>query len=348
MKIENELKLDFSDVLIRPKRSTLSSRSEVDIEREFHFQYSGKIWRGVPIMVANMDTTGTVEMAKELAKFKIITCLHKYHSAEDIPEDLDRDYYAVSTGIRDDDLAKLDDIIRLRNPEFICIDVANGYSKKFLDVCKELRAKYPTKTLIGGNVVTREMVEELSINGGVDIIKVGIGSGSVCTTRLLTGVGCPQLSAVIECADSAHGVGTHIISDGGIVHIGDVSKAFGAGADFVMMGGMFAGHNECAGDIVEVNGRKFKYFYGMSSSKAMEKYHGGVANYRSSEGKVVKVPLKGPVANTVLDILGGIRSTMTYIGASKLKDVSKCTTFIRVNNQVNTSLNMYNAEYSNR
>ena len=211
-----------------------------------------------------------------------------------------------------------------------------------------IREKYPSKTLIAGNVVTREMVEELSINGGVDIIKAGIGSGSACSTRLLTGVGYPQLSTIMECADGAHGMGTQIISDGGIVNVGDICKAFGAGADFVMMGGMFSGHDECDGELVEENGKKYKYFYGMSSSMAMHKFYGGVADYRSSEGRILKVPYKGPVKNTILDILGGIRSCMTYIGAEKLKDISKCTTFIRVNNQLNTSLVKYETNYSSR
>ena len=348
MKIENEIKLDFSDVLIRPKRSTLSSRSEVDVEREFVFKHSGKKWKGIPIIVSNMTSVASIEMVRELSKYKMIVCLHKFYSAKDIPEDLDKDYYAISIGIRDQDLINLDEIMQKRDPEFICIDVPNGYCQKFVDTCKLIREKYPTKTLIAGNVVTREMVEELSINGGVDIIKAGIGSGSACTTRLLTGVGCPQLSTVIECADAAHGIGTHIISDGGIVNIGDIAKAFGGGADFVMMGGMFSGHDECDGEIVEENGKKYKYFYGMSSSMAMNKFYGGVADYRSSEGRILKIPYKGPVKNTVLDILGGLRSCMTYIGASKLKDIPKCTTFVRVNNQLNNSLKMYSVDYSSR
>lgn len=348
MRIESDVKLDFSDVLIRPKRSTLSSRSEVHIEREFVFKYSKRSWSGVPIIVSNMDTTGTVMMARALEKYRIITCLHKYHKAGDIPADLNKDYYAVSTGISEKDLENLDSIVKVVDPHFICVDVANGYSIAFLETCKLLRSKYPDKTLIGGNVVTREMVEELSINGGLDIIKCGIGSGSVCTTRLQTGVGCPQLSTVIECADAAHGVGTQIISDGGIVHIGDISKAFGAGADFVMMGSMFSGHEESGGDLIEESGIKYKLFYGMSSSKAMDTYHGGVAHYRSSEGKVVKIPYKGSVENTILDILGGVRSTMTYIGAISIKDIPKCTTFMMVNNQVNNSLRGSEVNYKQR
>ena len=339
MKIDSDIKLDFSDVLLIPKSSELNSRSEVDVEREFVFKYSQFRWKGVPIIVSNMDTTGTVSMARELQKHKIITCLHKYHRAEDIPDDLDRNFYAVSTGIQDLDLENLDEIVQKINPHFICVDVANGYAKRFLEVVKKLREKYPTKTLIGGNVVTRDLVEQLILYGGLDIVKVGIGSGSVCTTRLQTGVGYPQFSATIECGDAAHGLDAHIISDGGIQNVGDFSKAFGAGADFVMCGSMFAGHEECNGETIEENGKKFKIFYGMSSAAAMNKYHGGVAHYRSAEGKIVKILYKGKVNETILNILGGIRSTMTYINARKIKNIPKCATFIRVTNIVNRIYN---------
>tara|TARA_B110000208_G_C11759396_1_gene426326 strand:- start:747 stop:1778 length:1032 start_codon:yes stop_codon:yes gene_type:complete len=335
MKIDPDIKLDFSDVLLRPKRSELSSRNDVVLTRKFKFKYSNYVWEGVPIIVSNMDTVGTVEMARSLQEYRIITCLHKYHKYTDIPEDLNKDYYMVSTGVSDSDLRNLDEIITHRNPRFICIDVANGYSSKLLKVCKIVREKYPNKIIVAGNVVTREMVEELIINGGVDIVKCGIGSGSVCTTRLQTGVGYPQLSAVLECADAAHGIDGQIISDGGIQVPGDFGKAFGAGADFVMCGSIFAGHTESGGELVENNGVKYKIFYGMSSSSAMKKYHGGIAKYRSAEGKSVKLKYRGDVSNTVDNILGGIRSTMTYIGARRMKDVSKSTSFIRVNNQVN-------------
>ncbi|KAK9744621.1 IMP dehydrogenase / GMP reductase domain [Popillia japonica] len=187
--------------------------------------------------------------------------------------------------------------------------------------------------LEAGNVVTGEMVEELILSGA-DIIKVGIGPGSVCTTRIKTGVGYPQLSAVIECADAAHGLQGHIISDGGCTCAGDVAKAFGAGADFVMAGGMFAGHDECDGEVIEKNGKKYKLFYGMSSKTAMQKHSGGVAEYRSSEGKTVEVVYKGDVESTVLDILGGLRSACTYTGAGKLKELPRRATFIRCTQQM--------------
>ena len=335
MKIEEEIKIDFSDVLIRPKRSTLGSRSEVNLERDYTFLHSKKKWSGVPIIAANMDTVGTFDMYNSLSKHKIITCFHKFYRPEDYSLDMNKDYYMISSGIGDSDWDKLQKTMTRLEPNFVCVDVANGYSTKFLNFVRKAREKYPDVTLVGGNIVTREMVEELLLNGGLDICKVGIGPGSVCTTRLQTGVGYPQLSAVLECSDAAHGINGHIISDGGIQCPGDISKAYGGGADFVMMGSMFAGHQESSGNLVEVNGIQYKEFYGMSSSEAMNKHYGKVAKYRSAEGKAVKIKYKGPVDNTVQSFLGGIRSTMTYIGAKRLKDLPKCCTFIKVNRQVN-------------
>jgi len=711
VKVDFDIKLDFSDVLLVPKRSELNSRNDVIIEREFKFKHSNYVWTGVPIIVSNMDTTGTIEMARVLQKYKVLTCLHKFYTADDIPEDLDKNYYMISTGTSQNDLENLDIIIQKHDPHFICIDVANGYHKKFIDTCRLLREKYPNKVLVGGNVVTRELVEELIINGCLDIVKIGIGSGcfsentrvlmangtyknintieegeqvinmhgnpvtvlkvmnqgikntikiktnnwynytsvtrdhnywigdlstsnndtiqstgvceildkesktipeeskykwksiddidtlkmfplmpkqiswnlendfqidideftngngngfdrylsscydlgyifgtflgvnnvkientdnsesaychwefglneidivnklkdsinkildceccsvniksnnvyivycyskclskvlfefnkydkkmlphkyycknidyikgiydglidsngsiyvdetgsdkksltntniyihelyywccinlnisfcstnnentrdnlkhsyttkthtlnretkdyiystivdkcnnceeetwdievdcpthsfiannsivhnSVCTTRLQTGVGFPQFSAVLECADAAHGIDGHIISDGGIQNVGDISKAFGGGADFVMCGSMFAGHDESGGELATIDNKQYKIFYGMSSSTAMNKYHGGVAHYRSAEGKTVKVVYKGPVEETIKNILGGVRSTMTYIGAKKIKHMPRSASFIRVNNIVNKIYN---------
>jgi GMP reductase len=340
MKILDDVKLDFSDVLLLPKRSQYSSRSEVSLERTFKFKYSPHTWRGVPIMVSNMDTTGTIEMALELQKHKVLTCLHKYYtSAELLDSGLDKEYYAVSTGINDNDLLNLEEIVNNIAPKFICIDVANGYMSKFIETCRKIREKYPDTILIAGNVCTSEGVLELVMNGKVDIVKVGIGSGSCCTTRKQTGIGMPQFSAVIECADTAHGLDAHIISDGGLQVVGDFSKAYGAGADFVMSGSMFAGHNESGGELIVEGDKKYKVFYGMSSSNAMNKYSGGVAKYRSSEGKAVKIEFRGPVEETILNIQGGIRSCMTYLGAKKIKDIPKCASFVRVNRQLNQIYN---------
>lgn len=342
MRIETEMKLGFKDVMIRPKRSTLKSRSHVSLEREFKFLHSNTAWSGVPIMAANMDTVGTFEMAKALAKEQLFTAIHKHYSVQewnDFLRDLAPemyDYIAISTGTGKEDSKKIAQIFEA-NPllKFICIDVANGYSEHFVNFVQQTRKQYPDKVIIAGNVVTGEMVEELVL-AGADIIKVGIGPGSVCTTRVKTGVGYPQLSAIIECADAAHGLGGQIISDGGCKTPGDVAKAFGAGADFVMLGGMLAGHTESGGDLIEVNGEKFKQFYGMSSTTAMEKHVGGVAEYRASEGKTVQVPFRGDVGVTLKDILGGLRSACTYVGASRLKELTKRTTFIRVSEQENT------------
>jgi len=340
MKILDDVKLDFSDVLLLPKRSPYSSRSEVVLERTIKFKYSPLTWTGIPIMVSNMDTTGTFEMALALQTHKVITCLHKYYKPYDFlqqQDSLNREYYAVTSGINDADLINLDEIIRVVDPKIICLDVANGYMHKFVEKCSEVRGKYPDKIIIAGNVCTSEGVLDLVMNGKVDIVKVGLGNGSCCTTRKQTGIGMPQLSAVMECSDNAHGIDAHIISDGGIQVIGDFSKAYAAGADFVMSGSMFAGHLESGGELIDdqATGKKYKIFYGMSSTTAMNKYSGGVAKYRSSEGKSVKLEFRGPIEATILEILGGVRSSMTYLGAKKIKDIPKCATFIRVNRQLN-------------
>ncbi|MDX1605265.1 MAG: GMP reductase [Candidatus Competibacterales bacterium] len=341
MRIEADLKLGFKDVMIRPKRSTLSSRAQVSLERSFTLLHTGRSWTGVPVMAANMDTVGTFEMAQALAGAGLFTAIHKHYSPDQWSDFLADcplrilNHIAVSTGITETDSEKLDRILD-RHPQlrFVCIDVANGYSEFFVEFVKRTREAHPEHVIIAGNVVTGEMVEELLL-AGADIVKVGIGPGSVCTTRIKTGVGYPQLSAIIECADAAHGLSGQIISDGGCTCPGDLAKAFGAGADFVMLGGMFAGHDECGGEIIEREGRRVMLFYGMSSDTAMQKHSGGVAEYRASEGKTVHVPYRGPVESTVKDILGGLRSACTYVGAHKLKEMTKRTTFVRVAEQHN-------------
>jgi GMP reductase len=341
MRIEYDIKLGFKDVMFRPKRSTLSSRSQVKLERIFRLKHSNTEWKGIPVMAANMDTVGTFEMALALYEKKLFTAIHKHYTVDEwnsflaqAPRGIEN-HIAVSTGTGSQDFEKIIQIFNA-NPQllFICIDVANGYSEHFVAFVKQTRRKFRNKAIIAGNVVTGEMVEELLL-AGADIIKVGIGPGSACTTRIKTGVGYPQLSAIIECADAAHGLGGQIISDGGCTTPGDVAKAFGAGADFVMLGGMLAGHDESGGSLIEKQGKKVKQFYGMSSKTAMDKHAGGVADYRASEGKTVEVPYRGQVENTVLDILGSIRSTCTYVGASQLKELTKRTTFIRVAEQEN-------------
>jgi len=349
MFIDNEIKLDFKDVLIRPKRSTLTSRSEVELLRKYYFKRANKTWEGIPIIAANMDHTGTIAVAKELASHKLMTAVYKFASLNEWQELIKHDHNIldsvfVSIGIRDDDFANLCELLKKFPIEFICIDVANGYSEYFSDFIAKTREKFPDKIIMAGNVVTGEMTEQLILSGA-DIVKVGIGPGSVCTTRKKTGVGYPQLSAIIECSDAAHGLGGFVCADGGCVVPGDVIKAFAAGSDFVMLGGMFSGHDECRGEIFEKDGKKYKRFYGMSSAEAMNKYYGKVADYRASEGKSVDVPYKGPISSVVMDILGGLRSACTYVGASKLKELSKRTTFIRVSQQLNEVFNNFENDF---
>jgi GMP reductase len=340
MKIEEDIKLDFNDVLLRPKRSVLNSRSDVFLERTFVFKNSNRTWTGVPIIASNMDTIGTYEVYKVLSEFKILTAFHKFYSADDFSKmELNPEYFMISTGISDNDLERLQTITSKIEVKFICVDVANGYMKQLINFCKRLRELYPDKIIVAGNVVTREIVEELVINGLVDIVKVGIGGGSACLTRLKTGVGMPQLSAIMECADAAHGLNSYIIGDGGITCPGDMTKAFGGGADFVMVGGQFSGHDENPGELIEENGQKYKLFYGMSSDTAMNKHYGQMAHYRSSEGRTIKVKYRGPLKETVMDYLGGVRSACTYINAKCIKDISKCCTFVRVNRQLNNIFN---------
>ena len=340
MRIEEDLKLDFTDVLIRPKRSTLTSRSEVDIRRDFTFLHSGRKYTGIPIIAANMDYVGTVEMARALAKYELSTALLKHYDDETLvaffkePRINQRTFYSM--GIAKDDYTKFCRVLdRVGEAvELVCVDVANGYTKSFVDFVHKLRNAHPKITIMAGNVVTGEMTEELVL-GGVDIVKVGIGPGSVCTTRKMAGVGYPQLSAIIECSDAAHGLGGLICADGGCTSPGDMAKAFGGGADFIMLGGMLAGHDECSSELIEENGVRKVPFYGMSSRTAMDKHAGGVAQYRASEGKSVLLDYRGSVENTLQDILGGIRSACTYVGARRLKELSKRTTFIRVSRQTN-------------
>jgi len=334
MKIIQECKLDFNDVLIQPRNTSLRSRSEVSLEREFKFPNTDQIWKGVPLIASNMDTIGTVEMYHSLKNHNMLTCFHKF--LEEYPEN-ERNKYIVSIGIRDKDFQKLESLYKI-SPEkcnLVCVDVANGYMDSLLVFCQRVRELIPHCILIAGNVVTGDRTKELILEGKVDIVKVGIGNGSVCTTRLQTGCGMPQLSALLECGASAHEVGGHILCDGGITCPGDAGKAFGAGSDFVMMGSMLAGHEESGGDLIKENDKLYKIFYGMSSTEAMNKHYGGVNEYRSSEGKCVKIEYKGPVENTIKNLLGGLRSTCTYVNAHEIKDLHQNVVFYKVNNIVN-------------
>jgi len=338
MHIENEVKYDFSDVLIKPKRSYYTSRKEVDLERVFKFKWSNLSWKGIPIVASNMDTVGTIGSAEVLSKHKVLTCLHKFHTVDELLKISSgiKKNVAITTGVAEGLQTLYDLGGQIKNFNFLCIDVANGYTEQFCDFIKLARSEFANKIIIAGNVCTPEMTEQLILSGA-DIVKVGIGPGSVCTTRIQTGVGYPQLSAVIECADAAHGLGAHIIADGGCTCPGDVAKGFGGGADFVMLGGMFAGHDEGKGKLIKSNGKKYIEFYGSSSDVANKKHYGGLSDYRSSEGKTVQIKYRGKIRDTIFNILGGVRSSCTYVGAPSLKQLSKCTTFVRVSNQYNNT-----------
>lgn len=347
MRIEESIKLDYSDVLLKPKRSTLTSRKDVILEREFTFYHSPKSWRGIPIMTANMASCGTFEMARVLAPHKIITTFHKYYSLDDYSaffRDFNNpDYLAYTLGIRDQDIDLLQKVIArglIDHFAFICLDVPNGYLERFLTVIQQVRALCPDHIIVAGNVVSNEMTEEIILNGA-DVVKVGIGPGSACTTRRMTGVGYPQLSAVIECADAAHGLSNEqgyglIIADGGLNTPGDFSKAFGGGADFTMSGSQFSGYEESGGETIEKDGRRYKEYFGSSSNKAMKEFYGRKDQHRASEGRYMQIPHKGGIEAFLQDLFGSLRSTATYIGAKKLKEFPKRATFIRVNRQLNT------------
>jgi len=385
MRVEQDIKLDFNDVMLRPMTSSLNSRSEVNLERTFKFIHSPKTWTGVPIIAANMDTVGTLAMAKALSKHRMITALHKFITIKEIEDQIkiikvgkesktkmydcrtgiNPKSIAFGTGIRPKDFERLEEFKNSfisQHVDIIMIDVPNGYIQSFIDGCKKIRAMFPDHIIMAGNVVTDDITERLIQSAGVDVVKVGIGPGEACTTRALTGVGYPQLSAVMETANAAHGLQGHIISDGGCRTPGDVAKAFAAGADFVMLGGMLAGHDESGGEIIFETRKEKKStgkpksgvpngefnawqneeievevkvpvkvkFYGMSSSEAMEKHYGGVASHRAPEGKSILKDYKGPVEKTVLEILGGVRSSATYIGAKTIKEMHKRATFVRV------------------
>lgn len=343
MRIDPEVKLDFSDILILPKRSTLSSRSEVSLEREMRFKHSGATVVVVPVVASNMDTVGSFAMAKALNERKMLACLHKFHPEPALvifyrdlaPEARQRIFYSM--GIAKGDYEKF---LRVQSASggsirSVCLDVANGYQESFVKFLVKFREAHPELTIMAGNVVSREMTEHL-ILAGADIVKVGIGSGSACLTRRVAGVGCPQFSAILDCADAAHGLDGMICSDGGCVHPGDVSKAFAAGADFVMLGGMLAGYDECDGEVVEgSDGKSYLRFHGMSSKEAMDLHYGGMANHRASEGREVLVERRGAVDARLQEIMGGVRSACAYVGARRLKHLAKCATFIRVGRQLN-------------
>lgn len=377
--IIEEIQLDYCDVMIKPKRSTLNSRSEPDIYREYKFRWSNARIIGNGLMVANMATTGTFEMAKVMQYNKMFCCLQKHYTFEELYDFLTEnnlkaktfdekicgnDYIFVSTGIKDGDYEKICKVLDLGLCKNLCIDIANGYIPNLITFVKKIREKYSDLVIMVGNVVTGDMVQDLILNGA-DIVKIGIGPGSNCTTRKETAVGRPQLSAVIDCAEAAHAVNGMICADGGITCNGDICKAYGAGADFVMVGSLVAGTDEADGEIIEKMYRtdeydytvesiedmyneyelvpdrpkfemkKYKLAYGMSSKFAQDKHWNGMNKYRTSEGIVTLKPYVGAVQSVIDKYLGGLRSCMTYISARRLKDIPKCCTFYRANRILN-------------
>jgi len=350
MRIIEDTKLDFADVLLTPKRSTLTGRHDVDLVREYTFLHSEYTYSGIPIMASNMDGVGTFPMASALSNHNLMTVIRKHYSIKDwqtaMRDFTNHETLAVSVGTNKiwdrnaEDYKLLKRILNLWNIPFICIDVANGYQQNFIDFIAKVREDFPTKTIIAGNVITPETVEALILNGA-DIVKCGIGPGSACTTRIVTGVGYPQLSGIIECADAAHGLGGHIIGDGGCVYPGDVVKGFAAGADFMMLGGMLAGCEE--GEYDDKFDNKVK-FYGMSSKEAVKKHGARKDGYKTCEGRVVEIPYKGRVEPIVEEILGGIISACAYVGARRLKDLPKCATAVKVNHTHNRAFAQFDVE----
>lgn len=348
MQISNDIKLDFDSVMLRPMTSSLNSRADVNLERTFKFKHSPHEWHGVPIIAANMDTIGTIEMAGALEMCKMLTALHKFYTVPEIARAIAKGninpyYTAFTTGIREKDFERLEEFKMIHSGidwsgiqpskfiKIIMIDVPNGYIHNFFDSCKRIRQMFPEHIIMAGNVVTGDVTERLVQDCGVDVVKCGIGPGSQCETRIVTGVGYPQLSAVMETANAAHGLKGHIISDGGCKTSGDIAKALSAGSDFVMIGGMLAGHDQCGGTMhIDRDGKEFMEFYGMSSETAMRKHYGSVAIHRAPEGKTTLIPYKGDVLHTVHEILGGIRSSCAYIGAESIKEMSKRANFVRV------------------
>jgi len=354
MRVQDGIKLDFKDVLIVPQRSDISSRSEVDLVREYRFKHLPREFsiNGIGIISANMDTTGSFAMDKELSKHGMFTALHKHYTAEELAEYEiynSCNNHIITIGSSQKDIDKLEKVLEIIEketcedtgfPSMINLDVANGFNVHFVKKLNQVRERFPESVIMAGNVVGGSMTKELILNGA-DIVKIGIGPGSCCLTRVKAGVGYPQLSAIDEAAYEAHGIGGLICADGGCTRVGDICKAMAAGADFVMLGGMFAGTDECEGEWSYIYKNSYEEvkrslkFYGMSSKEANEKYNGGLKDYKASEGKCIEVPYKGKVENVVREIKGGLASCCSYVGATRIKDLPKCASFVRVTQQEN-------------
>ena len=347
MRINQDPKLNYEDVLLQPKRSTLSSRRDVDMTRKFTFRNSSKVMNFTPIFASNMDGVGTFSMAKVLQEYKMMTVITKTTTPEQwraaVGNGVRLQSVSVCTGtnkVFDDDAQdykNMQEVLKMfPDIKMITVDVANAYHQNMVGFVEKVREQYPDKVIVAGNVVTPEMTEELIISGA-DVVKIGIGPGSVCTTRTMAGVGVPQFSAILECADAANGVDGHIMADGGCTQPGDIAKALGGGAHMVMIGGMLAGHNESEVEVIDGQ----REFYGMSSDRAREVHGKRKDGYRGNEGRLISLPHRGPVEPTLEDILGGVRSACTYIGARRIKDMAKCASFVQTANVINRVYEKY-------
>lgn len=350
MQIISDTQLDFCDVLIRPQSSSLNHRSEVETERNF----KKFCLNACPIMNANMTQTGTFDVAKKMVENKMFGTFHKFYTAEQIKnffeENQSCSLYFITIGLRNKD-EEIKRLKELNDYHFsILIDVPNAYIPEVENYVKEVRAEFPHRIIAVGNVCTGDITQQL-IKAGADIIKVGIGPSAVCRTRHTTGCGRPQLSAIIECANSAHQVGGYIIADGGFVNIGDFCKAFVAGADICMSGCFFAGCDEAAGEIItkiyetnEFTGtwvdnqgyyhstedgvdkdtfvgltekqrkheiKYFKEYYGMSSFRAQEENYGQRTKFGTSEGVESKLV---PYVGPIQSIINDIKGGIRSTG----------------------------------
>ncbi len=349
--IHDEIKLDYGNVLLVPgTRTNVTSRKLVNLNCRISFNHNEKtVYEGIPIMAANMDGVGSFAMADALIRHRIFTCLAKMHSEENLikffsEDSLRRDYCAITVGLRHMDREKFKSVNQNAGPiKFACLDVANGHTQRFVSFLEEFRSEFPEVVIIAGNVVTPEQTEIL-VKAGADLVKIGIGGGSVCETRIKTGVGYPQFSAVVECGHAAREAGAHIVADGGCTCPGDVAKALAAGSAFVMLGGMFAGHKEGGGRVVTrrfntgeitdegkaiLQENKYVEFYGMSSQIANNKHFDGLQPWKTSEGREVLLPFKPSIDETVQDMLGGLRSACTYLGAGNLQDLPQAAKFVQ-------------------
>ena len=331
----SEKKLNFKDVLIVPKSSKINSRKDVILDTKILFPASGINWTGVPIMASNMDNVGTFEMGFALQNFHMTNAVSKFYNKDawvkSISNGLDLEFNFITFGLQE--ISEIDEIISYilqktnKNIKTIVFDIPNGYIEKFSKIISEARKEFPKLGIIAGNVVTAEGVR-LLMDSGADGVKVGIGSGGVCDTTETTGIGYPQLSAAIDCSLEVKKYNGFIVSDGGVKITGDISKAFAAGSGFVMLGSLLAAHKESMAPIIRKDNKNFRELYGMSSTQAMTKHYGGVADYRTSEGKSILVEDRGPVKNTLNKILGAMRSTCTYINAKNIGEIHENSSFI--------------------